>query len=288
MFSEHNVRLYNLFRKLKSMCVILCTDVPIYTDEDSRYIHLPKQLFIDLTNNTDINTMCFEITDCNDPLNKIFIKKIVPSEGEYDNYIWLPNWICNRLKIGIFDDIIEFVPIANPKKIKRIKIQGNISSYVNTDIKKLLELKIEQFKCINLRDKFNIENVTFEVKELVAENKSNPESNELVRFGIISNEVEIDFETPLDIQFLEKKKYIMDIITFEINKQIDEKTKQDLDSNLNSNSNSISDSKPNSKRKTGIFNFSDFMENEKKQTEQNSRNKKTERSKMSFGVKGVI
>lgn len=256
MHNEHNIYQYEYFKEIDSICTTLCTDEPEYIDVDSHYIHIPKQLFIELTNNININMMCFEITTQEEPYNKIFIKKIEPSDNNFENYIWLPNWICDKLNIGVFGRKIQFVPVANPKKIKKIKIQGNNSSYISKDIKTLLELKIEQFKCINLGEKFHIDDVIFEVKELIGYSDTNPDSDELIRFGIITNEIIIDFEKPLDIQFLEKRKYIMDIITFEINKKIDEIFDSDSDKN-----------KSKFKRKVGIFNFSEYMENEKKLAE---------------------
>ena len=245
MFQEYNIYQYEYFKEIDSLCVVLCTDEQKYTDEDSHFIHIPKQLFIELTNKTNINSMCFEITNPVDPLTKIFIKKIEPASGDFENYIWLPNWICNKLKIKSTMDKIDFVPIANPKEIKRIKIQGSSSSYTHSqiDIKKLLETKLEQFRCINLGTQFHIGDVIFEVKELISK------SNEPVRFGTISNEVEIDFETPIDMKFLEKKKYIMDIINYMINDKLNE--------NLNNNQNKI---KIKIEKKTGIFNFSKLID----------------------------
>ncbi len=120
MFQENNIYQYEYFKEIDSLCVVLCTDEPKYIDEDSHFIHIPKQLFIELTNKININTMCFEITNPSDPLTKIFIKKIEPATGDFEKYIWLPNWICSKLKIQSAGDKINFVPIANPKEIKRI------------------------------------------------------------------------------------------------------------------------------------------------------------------------
>ena len=247
MFQEYNIYQYEYFKEIDSVCVVLCTDEPKYTDEDSHFIHIPRQLFIELTNKTNINSLCFEITNPTDPLTKIFIKKIEPSIGDLEKYIWLPNWICNKLKIQSFGDKINFVPIANPKEIKRIKIQGSSSSYVKSDIKKLLESKLEQFRCINLNENFHIGDVIFDVKELISK------SDEKVRFGIISNEVEIDFEMPEDLKLLEnKKKYIKSIINNKINQKIDER----LDKNLKNNQNKT-------EKKKGIFNFSKLLDEKK-------------------------
>ena len=256
MYHEHNIYQYEYFKEIDALCVALCTDETKYTDEDSHFIHVPKQIFIELTNRLNINSMCFEITNPSDPLTKIFIKKIEPAMGDFDNYIWLPNWICCKLGIQSIGDKINFVPIANPKEIKRIKIQGNSSLYVKSDIKKLLESKLEQFRCINLGETFNIrdkefDNVKFEVKELISK------TDEKVRFGIISNEVEIDFEMPedlkLDLKLLEnKKKYIKSIINYKINEKINERLKKNL-----------LIEKKKTEKKTGVFNFSKLLDEKK-------------------------
>lgn len=245
MHEEHNVFQYQFFKKIDSLCVTLCTDDKKFIDEDSHFIHIPKQLFIELTNNTNINTMCFEITNPLNPLNKIFIKKIEPSMGDFETYIWLPNWICEKLQIQSIGDKINFVPVINPQVIKRIKIQGNLSSYVKTNIKNLLELKLEHFRCINLNENFHIGEVIFKVKELYSK------SEEQINFGIITNEIEIDFETPEDIQFLEKKNYIMSIMTNSIDKILNNKK-----------------NKKTNEKKTGIFNFATLI-NEKNNDKNN-------------------
>jgi hypothetical protein len=257
MYNEYNIYQYDYFKEIDALCVVLCTDEPKYTDEDSHYIHVPKQLFIELTNRININSMCFEITNPKDPLTKIFIKKIEPATDDFENYIWLPNWICSKLNIKSIGDKINFVPIANPKEIKRIKIKGSSSLYIKTDIKKLLESKLEQFRCINLGEVFHIniteledlkiDSIEFTVEELMSK------SEEKVRFGIISNEVEIDFEMPEDIKLLEnKKKYIKSIINYKINEKINERLEKNL-----------LIEKKKTEKKSGIFNFSKLLDEKK-------------------------
>lgn len=252
MYHETNVYQYEYFREVDALCVTLCTDEPKYIDDDSHYIHIPKNLFVELTNKLNINLMCFEITNPSNPTKKIFVKKIVPSTDDFDKFIWLPNWICTKLNIQYVGDKINFVPIANPKEIKRIQIQGSSSSYIKVDIKNLLENKLEQFRCINLGEIFSINveeigDIKFEVKELLTK------SNEKVRFGIISNELEIDFEMPEDLKLLEKKKiYIKSIINYKINQKIDERFEKEL-----------LEKKRKLEKKTGIFNFSKLLDEKK-------------------------
>ena len=90
MFQEPNIYQYQYYKEFDSLSVALCTDELQYTDDDSHYVHIPKQLFIELTNKTDINSMYFELTNPTNPSIKIFIKKIEPSTGEFENYVWIP------------------------------------------------------------------------------------------------------------------------------------------------------------------------------------------------------
>ena len=77
MYHEHNIYQYEYFKEIDALCVALCTDEKKYTDEDSHFIHVPKQIFIELTNRLNINSMCFEITNPSDPLTKIFINVMI-------------------------------------------------------------------------------------------------------------------------------------------------------------------------------------------------------------------
>ena len=55
MHQEHNIYQYEHYKEIDALCVVLCTDEPRYIDEDSHFIHIPKQLFIELTNKINID-----------------------------------------------------------------------------------------------------------------------------------------------------------------------------------------------------------------------------------------
>lgn len=107
------------------------------------------------------------------------------------------------------------------------------------DIKTLLEEKINNFKCINLNTVFVVKEINFTIVELISS------ENNKVNYGLLSIELEIDFDTPDDIKLIEKRKHIMDMITNKIEEKvnfiIEEKNKFN-------------------KKKIGIFKFSDFKD----------------------------
>ena len=235
-------------KTIDALCVTLCTDDPLYIDEDSHYIHIPKSLFISYTNYLNLNLICFELSNPKIPTGtKIYLKKIEPSMSEFESNILLPDWVCKKLSIEMCGDIVNIIPITRPNKIKRCKIRGDNSSYVKMDIKVLLEDKINKFKCINFDTSFTINSIKFTIIELISTN------DELVNYGITTDELEIDFDTPDDIKFAERRKSLTEKIT----KKIEDKI------------NSINEfkSKFNAK-KTGIFKFNDYMESQHNQLAQ--------------------
>jgi len=235
-------------KTLNALCIALCTDESIYIDDDSHYIHIPKSLFIKYTNNLNINSMCFELSNPTNPLeSKIFLKKIEPSIGEFESNILLPDWVCKKLSIQMCGDKINIIPIIKPPQIKRCKIRGNNSSYVKMDIKTLLEDKINKFKCVNINTTFMINKIKFTIIELIST------TNKQIDYGITTDELEIDFDTPDDIKFIERRK----IITEKITKKIEDKI------------NSISEFKNKyNAKKTGIFKFNEYIESQLNQLTQ--------------------
>lgn len=220
-----------------ALCVVLCTDEPKYIDTDSHYLHIPEQLFVKYTTNLNLSNICFELSN---PLNnkKIYLRKIEPSQGEFKLNILVPNWVQNQLGIQMCGSQIVLRPVSKPPTIHRCKIKGNNSSYVKMDIKSILEEKINQFFCLNINTTFNINGVIFTIIELVST------QDKIIDWGIVLNELEIDFDTPDDIKFIEKRKNLIDIITSKIEDKINLINKQKCELG---------------KKKTGIFKFSNFV-----------------------------
>jgi len=229
-------------KTISALCIALCTDESKYIEDDSHYIHIPKSLFITYTNTLKLNNICFEISNPTNPSGpRIYLKKIEPSIGEFESNILLPDWVCKKLSIQMCGDIINIVPITKPNIIKRCKIRGNNSSYIKMDIKNLLEEKINEFKCVNLDSVFTINKIKFKIVELISI------TNNPINYGITTDELEIDFDTPDDIKLIERRK----IITEKITKNIEDKI------------NSIEQFKKNfNSKKTGIFKFNDYMESQ--------------------------
>jgi hypothetical protein len=244
-------------KTINALCVALCTDEHKYIDDDSHFIHIPRALFISYTNNLNLNLICFELSNPANSANlanpanpanpKIYLKKIEPSVGEFESNILLPDWVCKKLSIQMCGEQVSLIPITSPHRIKRCKIRGNNSSYIKMDIKTLLENKINQFKCVNLNTTFTIEGVKFTIVELIST------SNKSIDYGITTDELEIDFDTPDDIKLIERRK----ILTEKITKKLENKI------------NSINEFKNKfNAKKTGIFKFSDYMESQQSQLNQ--------------------
>lgn len=228
----------------EALCVVLCTDELKYIDPDSHYLHIPKNLFVKYTTKLNLSKIVWELYD---PTilsgKKIYLKKIEPAQGEFKTNILVPNWVQNTLGIKMCGNQLAIRPVPRPQQIKRCKIRGNTSSYIHMDIKTLLEDKINQFKCVNLGTIFSINKVSFTIVELVNTH------DKLVEWGIVSEELEIDFDTPDDIKLIEKRKSLMDKINLKIEDKINSINKQKNDIN---------------KKKTGILKFSDFVDSQNK------------------------
>lgn len=224
-----------------ALCVVLCTDESKYIDPDSHYLHIPEALFVKYTSKINLSNVCFELTNPANTTNhnkSLYFRKIEPSQGEFKYNILIPSWVQNHLGIDMCGSQLELKPVPRPQSITRCKIRGNISSYVKMDIKSLLEEKISQFKCVNINTNFTVQGVIFTIVELVSC------QDKLVEWGIINDELAIDFDTPDDIKFIEKRKAMMDKITFKIEHKINSTNKQKSELGI---------------KKNGVFKFSDFV-----------------------------
>jgi hypothetical protein len=224
-----------------ALCVVLCTDEPKYIDPDSHYLHIPEALFVKYTSKINLSNVCFELTNPANTTNhnkRVYLRKIEPAQEEFKSNILIPSWVQNYLGIGMSGSQLELRPVPRPQSITRCKIRGNISSYVKMDIKSLLEEKINQFKCVNINTNFTVQGVIFTIVELVSS------QDKLVEWCITNDELEINFDTPDDIKFIEKRKAMMEKITLKIEDKINSINKQ---------------KSVLGKKKTGVFKFSDFV-----------------------------
>lgn len=223
--------------------IALCTDESKYIDEDSHYIHIPKSLFVKYINNINLNQICFELSNPTKQTNqKIYLKKIEPSMNEFETNILLPDWVCKKLGVQMCGEQVNIVPILKPNQVFRCKIRGSSSSYIKMDIKQLLENKLNEFKCLNLNTVFKIGDIKFTIIELIDKSGAN------IEYGLTVDELEIDFDVPDDIKFLERRKALTEKITCKIEDKI--------------NSNKEFKTKFNAK-KTGVFKFNEYIETQK-------------------------
>ena len=226
-------------KTLDSLCISLCTDESKYLEMDSHYLHIPQKLFVSYTTSLNLSKICFELSNPLVPNERVYLKKIEPSVRDFESNVLVPDWVCKKLSLSGLGNKINLTPIVQPQIVKRCKIRGDSSSYVKMDIKTLLENKINNFKCVNLGTIFNIEGVNFKIIDLFSSN------NRSISYGLLSTELEIDFDTPDDIKLVEKRKKIMDMITCKIEEKVNF---------------IISEKNKFNKKKIGIFKFSDFKE----------------------------
>lgn len=218
--------------------IVLCTDDLKFIDTDSHYLHIPEALFTRFTSKINLSNVCFELSNSVDKSKRVYLRKIEPAQGEFKSNILIPTWVQNKLCIEMTGSQIDLRPVPRPQSIIRCKIKGNNSSYVKMDIKTLLEEKINQFKCVNIDTNFTVQGVIFTIVELVSS------QDKLVEWGITNDELAIDFDTPDDIKFIEKRKVMMEKITLKIEDRIN---------SINKQKNELG------KKKTGVFKFSDFI-----------------------------
>lgn len=237
-------------RIIEAINIVYCTDNINFIDPESHFLHIPKSLFNEFVMNCNFNRTCFEISNITDSNGKkIYLSKIEPSEEEFDKNLLIPNWVCKELNLNDSGSLVRLKQITNPNKIKRIKIKGSNSLYVNLDIKSLLESKIEKFKCLNTGTIFKIDEIIFNIIELISI------EDKIVEYGLTTNTLEIEFEIPDDIKLLEKRKYITNKIIDKIEKKIKLENENLEKEILENNKKKISNNK--------ILSFNDFIKNSK-------------------------
>lgn len=158
-----------------------------------------------------INTILSDCSICNNP---IYIKIINTNKDqlvEIDNSIIfsnfevhdnntcvIPYWALSKINLLQFDKVsIQY--IYDISKIGFIKLKANNSNYVYWDnIKKILELELEKYQCLNLGDLIIINEVEFYVTEL------HDIFSKSINYGSLFNtEPSIEFDVPIDIEYEE-------------------------------------------------------------------------------------
>ena len=192
------------------ICIDYCTDEERYIDKDSHFVHIPRNVyenFLELKTRHGKNTepLYIGIRNVLNKDKKLHFGRVEPSVNSSNSnhtMALLPKWVFDRLEITDLIGKIDIVYIKNPQKIDYIKVRGDKSSYVKfRDIKTMLENKLGSYNCLNLNEKFHIEDVTFTVTEI-----KNKDGNDIEYGSLHNSDVKIDFELPDDLVEIEKEK----------------------------------------------------------------------------------
>jgi len=118
-----------------------------------------------------------------------------------DEVVVIPFWsLC---KLGI--DPFELVSIENVKNVRKagyIKIRADVSDYVYWDsLKEILETEFSQIRYISIGDPVHIFGIEFYIVEL-----RDPEGIRMLDGSLYNIDLEIDFDTPVDILEQERRE----------------------------------------------------------------------------------
>lgn len=206
--------------------VSLCTDQLKYTDSDSHFIHIPREAYhnfleIKSRNGKADQPLYVGVRNNNERSKRLCFGRVEPSivtPNSDHNTMLLPEWAMKLLGID-FTGKLDLVYVIQPQPIAYIKVRGNKSTYTKyRDVKAILEVKLSQYNCLNVGEKFTINtdldgqsdyessletNVTFTITELKSK------ENKDIEFGSIYDvEVNFDFELPEDLVEAEKQRKI--------------------------------------------------------------------------------
>lgn len=195
---------------ISCICVDYCTEEERYIDPESHFIHVPRDIYHNLIElksreGKDNLPLYVGIRNVDNKENKLYFGRVEPSVNSSNSnhtMALLPRWVFDKLEIRELIGKIDIVYVKNPQKIDYIKVRGDKSSYVKfRDIKSMLESKLSSYNCLNLNEKFHIEDVTFIVTEI------KDEDGDDIQFGsLFEREVKIDFELPDDLVAEEKER----------------------------------------------------------------------------------
>ena len=194
--------------------ITYCTDELKYIDQDSHFIHIPVEAYHNFLNlkvlyGKSEMPLYVGVRNNNQRLKRLCFGKVEPSiitPNSNHKSMLLPEWALKLLDID-FGDKLDLIYVVQPQSIAYIKVKANISSYIKyKNVKIILESKLSQYNCLNVGEKFTInegeseDSVIFTVIEL-KDKKDN-----IIEYGAIYDvEVNIDFEIPEDIE-KEKKE----------------------------------------------------------------------------------
>lgn len=201
------------FPDVPVISILFCTEELRYTDPESRFIHIPKDIyfnFLEIKRREGKATLPLFVGVRNnlDVKKRLYFGRVEPSivtENSTHDNILLPEWAINLLGIESIGSTLDLVYESRPFSIGYMKVRGNKSCYAKfKDVKLMLEQKLSNYNCLNLNETFSIsegEDVLFTITSL-----KDKDGNEIDCGAIYNVEVKIDFDIPDDLVEIERLK----------------------------------------------------------------------------------
>ena len=144
---------------------------------------------------TGYEPMCIEIMSIVDsPLAKANCIVSGNIEIGNDEIVVVPFWALSKLGIEQFS-LVSIENVSNVRKAGYIKVRADVSDYAYWDgIKETLETEFSKINCISVGNPVNIFGIEFYVVEL-----HDVEGIRMLDGSLFNTDIEIDFDTPLDI-----------------------------------------------------------------------------------------
>jgi len=137
--------------------------------------------------------MCIELRSMLEPSTQCVISGTI-EVGE-DEIVVVPYWALSKLRLEPFS-MVSLENVGNVRKTGFIKVRATHSSYVYWDgLKETLETEFSKINYISVGDPINVFGVEFHVLEL-----RDAEGVGMLDGCLFNTDIEIDFETPMDIE----------------------------------------------------------------------------------------
>jgi NADPH-dependent glutamate synthase beta subunit-like oxidoreductase len=146
--------------------------------------------------------VCIEIISMNDS-NKAKCNCIISGNIEIgeDEIIVVPYWALSKLGIDPFS-LVSIENVNNVRKAGFIKVRADVSDYVYWDnLKETLESEFSKIHYVSVSDPIHIFGIEFYIVEL-----RDQQGIRMLDGSLFNTDLEIDFDTPLDIVEQERRE----------------------------------------------------------------------------------
>lgn len=170
---------------------------------------------------TGYEPMCIEIMSNVDSLSAK-ANCIVSGNIEIgnDEIVVVPFWALSKLGIEPFSPV-SIENVSNVRKAGYIKVRADVSDYAYWDcIKETLETEFSKINCISVGNPVNIFGIEFYVVEL-----HDVEGIRMLDGSLFNTDIQIDFDTPLDIAEQEHRQ-ILELARIEEEKRRQEEERE--------------------------------------------------------------